>query len=270
MILERTVELVKQIYRYERIWLPKVNRVVIGLGYTGVELLAYSYNPFLGLAYTLPSIIKNTNCGKLNFAGILTEKKIDELLEWAYGVPSLKKIIGIATLNAVSQHILKIKNPYTKIKIDIVDYLKINNDTKVTFIGLIAPMIKKISDITKSLIIIENNLKVSTPFKDIIIKNNIDQLKDEELSTDILFCTGTALINNTLEDILQKFKRKAQRIVVIGPSASMIPDIMFDYGVNIVGGMKIINTDATIRVLQEGGGTKLFKQFGKKYNLIKE
>ena len=50
----------------------------------------------------------------------------------------------------------------------------------------------------------------------------------------------------------------------------MIPDILFEKGVDIVGGMEIVDSEATLRVLQEGGGTKLFKRYGKKYNLIKK
>ena len=50
----------------------------------------------------------------------------------------------------------------------------------------------------------------------------------------------------------------------------MIPDILFDYGVDIVGGMKIFDTKSTLQVLQEGGGTTLFKQYGKNYLLINE
>ena len=111
VILEKTVELVIQIYRYRKIFPPKVTKAVIGLGYTGVEIQAYAYNPFLGLAYTLPSVIEKTNCSKINFAGTLTEKKLIDLLQWAYKAPSLEKIICIATLNAVSQHILEIINP---------------------------------------------------------------------------------------------------------------------------------------------------------------
>lgn len=73
-----------------------------------------------------------------------------------------------------------------------------------------------------------------------------------------------------MEEILRKFKRKAQQIIVIGPTASMLPDILFDYGVDIVAGMKISDSDATLKVLQEGGGTKMFKKYGMKYYLIKE
>ncbi|MFW9827265.1 MAG: hypothetical protein ACFFEY_06740 [Candidatus Thorarchaeota archaeon] len=34
-----------------------MTKVVIGLGYTGVEVTGYAYEPFLGLASTLPNII---------------------------------------------------------------------------------------------------------------------------------------------------------------------------------------------------------------------
>jgi len=270
VILEKTVELVIQIYRYRKIFPPKVTKAVIGLGYTGVEIQAYAYNPFLGLAYTLPSVIEKTNCSKINFAGTLTGKKLVDLLQWSYKPPSLEKIIGIATLNAVSQHILEVINPYKKIKVDLVKYLKIDKDTKIIFIGQISPLIKRVSNITKSIIIVEDNPSVSPSLNEFSIRNNINKLNGEEISTDILFCTGTALINDTMEEILTLFKRYARKIVVIGPSASIIPDILFDYGVDIVGGMKIVDSESTLRVLQEGGGTKQFKQFGKKYNLMKE
>ena len=270
MILEKTVELVSQIYKIHKIIPPKVTQVVIGLGYTGVEVSAYAYEPFLGLASTLQSIIQNVDCTKINFAGKLTDKPLKELLSWSYKTPSLEKIIGIATLNGVSQHILKIINPYTTLKKNLLEFLEVENDTKVTFIGLIKPLIRKIRKKTQLITLVEDTLLISSEFKNFKCRHNIEQLEYDELSTDILFCTGTSLINNTLEDILEKFKRKAQKIVLIGPTASMIPDILFDYGVDIVGGLNIANTKSTFQIIQEGGGTKIFKQYGTKYNLIKK
>ncbi|MFW9999040.1 MAG: Rossmann-like domain-containing protein [Candidatus Hodarchaeota archaeon] len=271
MILEKTVNLVKQIYKIHKIIPPQITKVVIGLGYTGVEVTAYAYEPFLGLASTLPSVIKTANCSKINFAGELTNQPLTKLLDWSIKSPSLKKIIGIATLNGISQHILKIINPYRKFEEkNLVNIVKVNRDTKITFIGLIKPLIREIHKISPSIIVIEDSISNSSEFKDIIIKNSIDQLEKEETPTDILICTGTTLINNTLESILEIFKKKARKIILIGPTASMIPDILFDYGVDIVGGIEIFNSEATLKILQEGGGTKLFKKYGKKYNLIKE
>ncbi len=270
MILETTVELVLDIYKYRKILPPKVSKVILGLGYTGVELISYAYDPFLGLASTLPNIMQSTNCTKIDFAGSLTDKSFKELMSWSYQPPSLEKIIGIATLNAASQHILAIKNPYKEIKEDLLDFLKISKETRIIFIGFMKPMIRNILIKTRSISIIDDNPVIKRIYHGIPILNDIDDLKESELETDILFCTGTSLINDTIENVLSVFRHNAKVIVVVGPSVSFLPDILFDNGVNIVGGLNIIDSESTIKVLQEGGGTKIFKRYGKKYNFIKE
>jgi len=270
MILEKTIDLVKQIYKIHKIIPPKITKVVIGLGYTGVEVTAYAHEPFLGLASTLSSIINSTDCSKIDFAGKLTEIHLSEVLNWSLVPPSIKKIIGIAALNGTSQHILRILNPYKKIEGNLLDFIEIDEDTKVNFIGLIKPLIRKVGKITQAITLIEDNIPIPAEFEHFKSKQSMSQLEPEDISTDILFCTGTTLINDTLEKILEIFKNRAKKIIIIGPSVSMIPDILFDYGVNIVGGMEIIDSKITFKVLQEGGGTKLFKKYGKKYNLIKD
>jgi len=270
MILESTVKLVLDIYKYHKILPPKVNKVVLGLGYTGVELISYAYDPFLGLASTLFRIIQSTNCTKIDFAGSLTDKSFKELMSWSYQPPSLEKIIGIATLNAASQHILAVKSPYKEIEGDLVDFLKIKQDTKILFIGFMKPMIRKILNKTLFINIIDNNPLIKSSYQNIPILSHIDDLKESDLPVDILFCTGTSLINNTLERILSVFRKKAKCIVLIGPSVSFLPDILFDKGVDIVGGMTITDSESTLKVLREGGGTKFFKNFGRKYNFIKQ
>ncbi|MFW9820037.1 MAG: Rossmann-like domain-containing protein [Candidatus Thorarchaeota archaeon] len=270
MIIEKTLDLIKQIYRIHKIVPPIATKIVIGLGYTGVEVTGYAYEPFLGLAATLPAIINSSPCNKIDFAGSLTNMKLSELLSWSIEPPSIKKIIGIATLNGVSQHILRIMNPYKKLEKELVKYLGIKEKTTTTFIGLIKPLISKISKMTKNITIIEENPIISPEYNKFNLLNNINQLNDKNLYTDILFCTGTTLINNTLESILERFKKRVRKIILLGPTASMIPDILFDYGIDIVGGMEIFDSEATIKILQEGGGTKFFKKYGKKYNLLRE
>ena len=240
------------------------------MGYTGVELISYVYDPFLGLTSTLPNIIQSTNCTKIDFAGKLTNKSFKELMSWSFQPPSLEKIIGIATLNAASQHILAVKTPYKEIEGDLVDFLKIKQDTKILFIGFMKPMIRKVLNKTKFINIIDNNPLIKNSYQNITILNDIDDLEESDLSVDILFCTGTSLINNTLERILSEFRKKAKCIILIGPTISFLPDILFDKGVDVVGGMTITNSGSTIKVLQEGGGTKYFKKYGRKYNFIKQ
>ncbi|MFX1344071.1 MAG: Rossmann-like domain-containing protein [Promethearchaeota archaeon] len=269
MILEKTVELVKQIYKDHEIIPPKISKVVIGLGYTGVEISPDDVEPILGLASTLPSVINNVDCSKIKFAGNLTNKKLIELAEWSYLEPSLEKIIGIAALNAVSQHILRLKNHYSKLFGDPLEFLEINQDTSITIIGLMKPLIRKLMKKTRDITLVEDTLRVPEDFQEFNFRTTIDELKKDEVSTDILFCTGTSLINNTLGQVLLLFRRKSKKIIVMGPSVGILPDILFNHGVDIVGGMEITNSEEVLKILQEGGGTKLFKKFGKKYNLIK-
>ena len=124
--------------------------------------------------------------------------------------------------------------------------------------------------LTKDITIVEKNQKKIEFGDNLKIKRSIDELNEKELNSDVLFCTGTTLINNSIEEILRVFRKTANYIILIGPTASMIPDVLFDNGVDIVGGIKIFDTNATLKIIQEGGGTKIFNQYGKKYNYIKE
>lgn len=270
MILERTVEFVNQTFISYNIKPPKISKIVVGLGYTGVEVSANIYDPILGLASTLMNVINMTDRSTIEFAGNLTNKTLIELMNWSYEPPSIKRIIGIATLNAASQYLFKLIQPPARLNKALIQQLAIKRDTTITVIGLMKPLVRKLSKYTKYISLIEDVIPISPEFNKFSFKNTIDKLNDTNLVTDILICTGTVLINNTMEKILKLFKNKARKIILIGPSASMIPDILFENGVNIVGGMEIVDSEATLRVLQEGGGTKLFKQYGKKYNLIKE
>ncbi|TFG10101.1 MAG: hypothetical protein EU535_08540 [Promethearchaeota archaeon] len=270
MILEKTVKVLEQIYNYHKIVLPRHTNVVIGLGYTAVEVASFTHGKFLGLAYTLQELIKSSGCTKIHSAGSLVDKPLEELLHWTYGSPSLQKIIGVATLNAASQYVLTIKNPYHNLEEPLEEYFKIKGDTRITFIGQINPLIRQFSKITKEITIIERKKHISESFLKFNCKHDITELKESEIETDVLICTGTTLVNDTLEDILKLYRKNARYIALIGPSASMIPDILFDYGVDLVGGMTITDTEPVLRIIQEAGGTKLFKQYGKKYNLVKD
>ncbi|TFF97937.1 MAG: hypothetical protein EU547_02945 [Promethearchaeota archaeon] len=267
MILQKTIELINQKLFGNLKSEVKISQVVIGIGYTGVELRIQE-SPFLGVSYTLLDVLSNKECSKIDFAGILTKRRARELLEWALEPLSIKKIIGIATINAISQFILQEYDGYNFLEGDLFRFLKIKPDTKITFIGLIKPMIKKLSQITQNITIIERNLEINPFFQQFKLANDFSELTNEELNTNILICTGTALINGTIENILEAYKEKAEFIAIIGPTASMLPDALFNNGVNLVGGMFFEDSKSSLRVLQEGGGTRFFKKYGRKYNLI--
>ncbi|TFF88212.1 MAG: hypothetical protein EU548_09165, partial [Promethearchaeota archaeon] len=185
MILGKTIDLINQKLFGNLKSEIKVSQVVIGIGYTGVELRIQD-NPFLGVSYTLPGVLNNRECSGIDFAGVLTERPARELLEWSLEPPNIRKIIGIATLNAVSQYILQEYNGYNFLEGDLFKFLKIKADTKITFIGLIKPMIKKLSQTTQNITIIERNLEINPFFQQFKLANDFSELTNEELNTNIL------------------------------------------------------------------------------------
>ncbi|HEY0196412.1 MAG TPA: DUF364 domain-containing protein, partial [Methanobacterium sp.] len=69
---------------------------------------------------------------------------------------------------------------------------------------------------------------------------------------DVLVITGTTLINGTLEEILG-FARPDAQVVVLGPTASILPNAFFRRGVNVLGGDTITNPEKMLDTLAEGG-----------------
>ncbi len=267
MILEKTLDLIEKGTLKTLLVKQEATRIVIGIGYTGVEVLIKGKS-FLGVSYTSPDALNQKECSKINFPGKLTEIPLKELLKWSIKTPSLKKIIGIATLNAVSQYLLKKDNKYRYLKKDLFEYLKIDKNSDITFIGLIKPMIRQFNTISKHITIIEKDLELTPFFTQFNTVKDIGDIERDGLHTDILICTGTTLINGSLERILDVYKDNAGFIALIGPTASILPDILFEYAIDLVGGMYFIDSGAALRILKEGGGTRFFKKYGVKYNLI--
>lgn len=268
-LIPRTLGMVKEIFEGKSVEFPQLSKVVIGLGYTGVEIKVNTKErSFMGLAYTLPEVVSHETCSKIKLAGKIADQPFFKVLEWCLLPFSIQKIVGFATLNAVSQYVMSFIN-YKELEIDLMKYLDIKESSRVTFIGLIKPLIRKVNKITESITIVDRNTTLDQ-FKSCRVLNTIDDLSESALDTDIVFCTGTSLINNTLEQILELYRNRVQDFILIGPSAGLIPNILFEKGVTVVGGMKIRDIENTFKVIQEGGGTKFFKEFGEKYNLISE
>ena len=73
-----------------------------------------------------------------------------------------------------------------------------------------------------------------------------------------LIITGTTLINDTLDGLLEAAPEDAD-IIVTGPTSSMIPDVFFRHKVKKLGGDIVRNPDECLDILAEAGsGYHLF------------
>jgi len=67
---------------------------------------------------------------------------------------------------------------------------------------------------------------------------------------DIAAITGSAFINQTVERLLS-LCRPETLVVVLGPSTPLSP-VLFDYGVDLIAGTRVVDADLTLRCLSEG------------------
>lgn len=82
--------------------------------------------------------------------------------------------------------------------------------------------------------------------------------------------TGTAIVNHTIDTILSLIGH-GKRAAIIGPTASLIPDAFFKRNANVMAGVRILNPDLMIKILNQGGSAyHLLKECCKKIAFIKK
>jgi uncharacterized protein (DUF4213/DUF364 family) len=253
-ILEETVAEVKNNLK-DKIHNIKVERAVIGIFFTGVCL----DTGHAGICATPIKEIPEAVCcpssaRAMPNAGYLTERPVVKYLDDALSNMPMKKALGIAVLSALSSYCRDkgLVNGYKmRVGVDAIECLDLKDDTYPVLIGAIAPCLRILKGRKKPFTIIELDPRT---LKSDEIRFYAPPGKTPEIvpKADVLVITGTTLINGTLEGIL-KLARPDAQVVVLGPTASILPHAFFRRGVNILGGDIITNPEKMLDTLTEGG-----------------
>jgi uncharacterized protein (DUF4213/DUF364 family) len=76
---------------------------------------------------------------------------------------------------------------------------------------------------------------------------------------DVVGITGTTFINHTLEDLLTHCEKSF--IALIGPTTPLTP-ILFDYGIDVISGSKVVEPQEVIRFISQGATFKELHHHG--------
>ncbi len=86
--------------------------------------------------------------------------------------------------------------------------------------------------------------------------------------SDLLVVTGLTLVNQTFAGLLAAAGPQT-RIILTGPSASMIPDVLFEKGVSFIGATRITEPDRALDIIGQGGaGYHLFRYCAEKICIV--
>lgn len=249
-----------------------VERAVFGLFFSGVKLSTGHG----GLCFTPVKELPEAVCCPssamvMPLSGKLSNVPVKQYLDDIFCDNVLRRTLGIAALNALSNLIWE--KGYSKYKPimnrDAFDEIDVTKYEKTVVVGALIPMLKKL---------IANNCDFT------ILEQDPRTLKDREMKfyapsedahkfvpdADLLVITGVTVLNGTLSELLEMAKPDAE-ILVTGPTASMIPDVFFDKGVTMTGGIVVTKTDELLDVISEAGsGYHFFGQSAKRAIIKKE
>lgn len=232
-----------------------VSRAVIGLFFTGVKLS----NGAGGICFTPIKDIPEAVCcpssaRAMPSSGRLAGRSVDAHLKELTGDPPLKKALSIAVLNALSATCWEQSPPagYTlETGIDPVDGSLIPEDAHVVVVGALAPYIKMLKGRDRPFSILEKDTR-TLKLDEMPFYVPPEESSEAIAKADWLIITGTTVINDTLEGILSAARPGAE-IILVGPTASMLPDAFFRRGIKAIGGITVTDADRLLDVLAEAG-----------------
>ncbi|HNX44228.1 MAG TPA: DUF364 domain-containing protein [Bacteroidales bacterium] len=266
MILQETYHLLETRYR-KYLDNVSIEKVQAGIFLTAVQLST----GYCGVASTdLDSTVNCSSRQNRDFGdftpGNIKGQNVTRLFQFP-GDSRILDSVKLAALNAVSAGII-LQSDYQIIEDrDPFDLLNLDGQKRICIVGAFQDYIKKLAGSGHQLHVLELNKDALTEEQQQYYVPAADAPAVIPVA-DIIILTGSTLVNNTLDNLLTLIPAGKQAVVV-GPSSSLIPDILFKYNVSIIGATKITDPDRMFAIVAEGGlGYHLFHYCAKKICLI--
>jgi len=169
-------------------------------------------------------------------AGRLTKLSALELAQYARSNNVLEASIGMAAINSLIDI-----DEARCVRENALDVLAQKGKGKnIAIVGRF-PWIPKLRMIASTLWVIEQSPRE----RELPVKAAEDVLPQ----ADVVGLTGTSFVNHTIGRLLDLSKNSF--VVIVGPTTPLSP-VLFDYGVDILAGVTVVEPDKTIRSISQG------------------
>ncbi len=203
----------------------KVRDVRVGINCIGV------LSRHLGLAHAHPL----AHASSVRAAGRLIGKSALELAEYAKSTNPVEAGIGVAAINSLIE-------PQGE-RLNALDFLiEQGQGKKIAMVGRF-PRAHAVEQAAGRLWVLEKDPRPGD-FPESEAANLIPQ-------ADIVAITGSALANGSLQHLLELSRGYT---VVFGPSTPLSP-VLFNWGVDMIGGMNVINPEGMLLKISQGGNS---------------
>lgn len=267
MIIEQTYNLLKKRYR-KKLEELIISDVRIGLYLTAVRLSDGSAGTSATLTYDHPYCSKsNRDFGDFTPLKIKGKRAAD-ILE-THKKSGIIFSLKTAVISAISSKIITSGKYKIVENCDPITLLDLNSRKTITIVGAFQSYIRKISVTENKLYVLELS-ETALPEEQKQFFVPASRYKKILPVSDVVIITGQTLVNNTINDLLSATSPEAQ-IIMTGPSCSILPDILFENNVSIIGAMRITDPKILFNIVGEGGtGFHLFEYCAQKICILKE
>ncbi|NJE08666.1 hypothetical protein E3E31_09065 [Thermococcus sp. M39] len=201
----------------------------------------------LGVAMTLPEEIQV-------YSSEIEDISVENFIEKADSLNVIERTLALAAINAISQYYIDLSESENKDATELLD----ESIKKVAVIGNIPPIVRALKEKGFNLYVFERNPKL---WDRETLSDSLEYWLLSEM--DAVIVSGTALLNATLDMILERSK-KAKLIVLTGPTAQVLPEFLKGSGVTHLASMKVLNIENALLKLKLGS-FRGFEKETKKY-----
>ena len=191
--------------------------------------------------------------------------KISDLVEGVLDRHLLKRFLGIATINAVSQYLLRISGD--DYNLDVTDIILKNypeaSEYNVAVIGYMKPVVQRLREKGYGVYVFERDpILRGDSYPDFFEYRYLPNM-------DIVIATGATLINDTIDQIVERSK-KARDIILTGPTAQVHPKFIEGQGISYLSSINTFFKENEYKIIRDNialGNEKILWSKGIKYSI---
>ena len=157
--------------------------------------------------------------------------------------------LGLAAINAITRYIYTQAGFSPNDAPDSMGILDIAGADHVGMVGYFPSLVKRLRNDGVRLTVIEKKPQFHKRQDNFLVSAEMQTLD----GCNKVMITASTLLNNSIDEVLE-YSRRAERRVMIGPTAGFFPDPLFARGISAIGGSEVRNPEQARRRLSANQG----------------
>ena len=157
-----------------------------------------------------------------------------ELARYFAGNDEADCSLGLAAINAITRYIYRKADFRLQDAPDSMGVLDISASDHVGMVGYFPSLVRRLKQKGIKLTVIEKKPQFHKREENFVVSPDPGQLS----GCNKVIITASTLLNNSIDEVLD-YSKRAERRVMIGPTAGFFPDPLFACGVAAIGGAEI-------------------------------